>query len=234
MRRRNTASYGRCGRPSGSRTSWNHRSAVRAPRPRWLPRQMRLRRGPLSGSFHTSQASTRGSSRKAETTPVTYSRRRGYRDGFASAFSPGDWIQPELWTPGAGCGWRPSAGSGCQQEPNRTSMARMRCRSAITRNASTRASKLYASASHSRSCRYTRTAFMPSSAAQPSSRSIAGASKLHPANQGRPACQALARSVDRAGWRRHGKATRHEGEHRPRVPMSRRTQVTDPGTLSHN
>src|SRR5436305_13888270 len=61
---------------------------------------------PLSGSFHRSHASTRGSFANPPTTPRTYASRRGYCVSSRSAFAPGLCTHPELWTPGIGgcCG----------------------------------------------------------------------------------------------------------------------------------
>src|SRR5438270_7562370 len=57
---------------------------------------------PLSGSFHRSQASTRGSFPNAPTTPRTYASSRGYCVSSRSAAAPGLCTHPELWIPGIG------------------------------------------------------------------------------------------------------------------------------------
>src|SRR5678809_1434945 len=68
---------------------------------------------PLLGSFHKSQARTRGSLANAPTMPCTYSLSRGYCASSFSAVAPGLCTQPELCTPGMGGCCGPSLGKGC-------------------------------------------------------------------------------------------------------------------------
>src|SRR5439155_23405302 len=74
----------------------------------------------MSGSFHTSHASTRLSRPKAPTMPFTYASSRGYCEESRNASAPGLCTHPELCTPGRGSRCLPSCGLGSQQESNKT------------------------------------------------------------------------------------------------------------------